>query len=153
VEGGEEGGSMITFLFESTLRSEFLGLTAAGLLGAFGIRNRFEEKTASLGLVQQGAPGVPAAPIKPRMEFQSKSSSHARVAYSMTLLQELQAMLQARSGSRLPPRLFEEPLSKPDSPQAERSNRPASGSVSSPDIKDKGQIGVESFWEDTLGHQ
>ena len=64
-------------------------------------------------------------------------------AYSMTLLQELQAILQARSGPGLLPKPFEAPVPTPDSLQPETSSRPAQGAVSEPGTQESGPPSTE----------
>ena len=69
---------MIPVLIETILRSAFVGLTIASIAAL-----------ASLLL----------ASVTKRWHSQSANSSDVLPGYTMTLLQELQAMLQARSGS------------------------------------------------------
>ncbi|HMG86233.1 MAG TPA: hypothetical protein VK574_10830 [Terracidiphilus sp.] len=132
---------MIPVLTKTVLRSVLVGLAAAVCLRAFDIRNMFTQE-AGLGLVLTGALAMPLlAPITQRLHFQPASSSIVSSANSMTLLQELQAMLQARSGSGLLPTRVTAPIRAPDSPQTEKCSFPAPGSA--PASHDTGPSGSE----------
>ncbi len=126
---------MIPVLMKAVLRSVFVGLTVGVCLSAFGIRNMFTQE-AGLGLVLAGALAMPLLlPITQRLHFQPVNSSIVHTANSMTLLQELQAMLEARSGSGLQPTHVGVPIPTIDSLQAEESSFPTPGSEPAPDTK------------------
>lgn len=75
-------------------------------------------------------------------------SSILRPETSMTLLQELQAMLQARSGSGILPRNFEGPMQS-NSPQAEDNCGRRSTAGPAPDAKENGTSGAERVHGET----
>jgi hypothetical protein len=114
---------MIPVPIKEELRSVFVGLRAAACLCKTEIRNGFTQE-AAWGLAPAGASAT-ASPITvtERLHFQSANSSMVPPAYPMTLLQELQAMLQARSGSGLQ-KPFEEPTPTTKWTQAEQFSRP-----------------------------
>jgi hypothetical protein len=120
---------MISVVIKSVLSSVFVGLIDAVCLRPFAIRHGFPQ-TVVLGLVLGGALAIPLlTPIAGHLHFQSANSSIVRPAYSMTLLQELQEMLQARSGSGLQPKPLEAPIQTSNPPRAEKPSRPATGSA------------------------
>jgi len=134
---------MTPVLIKAVLRSVIVGLTAAVCLRTFGSRNMFTQE-AGLGLVLAGALAMPLlTPITQRLHFQSANSSIVHNANSMTLLQELQAMLQARSGSSLQPTHVAAPNPPTNSPQADKSSRPTAGSAPSQGPKEPGPSGSE----------
>lgn len=122
----QEGGSMIPVLIETVLHCLFVSLTVAVCLRAARMRNDFARKTGPSLAPSRSLASPSLLPIAERLHFQSVNSSVVRPAYSMSLLQELQEMLQARSGSGLLPRHFEAPASITASPQSENASRPIS---------------------------
>ena len=76
----------------------------------------------------------------PMLHFQPSSILHP--ANSMTLLQELQAMLQARSGTGLLPRNFEGPMPS-NSPEGENNSGRTSTAAAAPDAKENGTSEAE----------
>lgn len=134
---------MTPVLIKAVLRSVIVGLTAAVCLRAFGSRNMFTQE-AALGLVLAGALAMPLlTPITQRLHFQSANSSIVHNADSMTLLQELQAMLEARSGSGLLPTHLAAPIPTTHSPQADKSSRPTIGSAPSADSEEPRSSGTD----------
>ena len=120
---------MISVVIKSVLSAVFVGLIDAVCLRPLAIRHGFPQ-TVVLGLVLGGALAIPLLiPIADHLHFQSANSSIMRPAYSMTLLQELQEMLQARSGSGLQPKPLEAPVQTANPPRAEKPSRPATGSA------------------------
>jgi len=73
----------------------------------------------------------------------SANSCIVRPAYPMTLLQELQAILEARSDSGLRPRPVASPAPTTSSPQAKKSSRPAVGSEPAPEAQEPGPSSTE----------
>ena len=133
---------MIPVLIKSVLRSVFVGSADHFSLRAAGIGNVFAQKVG-LGLVLAGALAIPLLiPLPEPLHLQSANSGIVRPAYSMTLLQELQAMLQARGGSGLLPRPFVAPVPE-NSPQAEKSSRRAPGSAPAPAAQEPRPSGTE----------
>jgi hypothetical protein len=134
---------MTPVLIKAVLLSVIVGLTAAVCLRAFGSRNMFTQE-AALGLVLAGALAMPLlTPITQRLHFQSANSSIVHNANSMTLLQELQAMLQVRSGSGLLPTQLAAPNPPTNSLQADESSRPTTGSAPPQAAKGPGPSGSE----------
>jgi hypothetical protein len=134
---------MTPVLIKAVLLSVIVGLTAAVCLRAFGSRDMFTQE-AALGLVLAGALAMPLlTPITQRLHFQSANSSIVHNANSMTLLQELQAMLQVRSGSGLLPTQLAAPNPPTNSLQADESSRPTTGSAPSQAPKGPGPSGSE----------
>lgn len=85
-----------------------------------------------------------ATPLqRPIAERQSRKLSNCAPAYPMTLLQELQAILEARSGSGLLPKTFEAPVPAPNSLQPEKSSCPARGPASEPGAQEPGPSSTE----------
>jgi hypothetical protein len=123
---------MLPVLIKSVLSSVFVGLIDADCLRPFAIRHGFPQ-TLVLGFALGGAVAIPLLiPIADHLHFQSANSSMVRPAYSMTLLQELQEMLQARSGPGLLPKPLEAPIQATNPPRAEKPSRPATGSAPDP---------------------
>jgi hypothetical protein len=135
---------MIPVLIKTVLRSVFVGLTDAVCLRAFADRDGLAQR-AGLGPVLVGALAMPSLiPIVERSHSPSANSSIGRNAYPMTLLQELQEILQARSGSGLRPRPFVAPVPTPNSPHPEKSSPPAPGSAPPRGAEKPGSSGTES---------
>jgi beta-lactamase regulating signal transducer with metallopeptidase domain/DUF4097 and DUF4098 domain-containing protein YvlB len=90
---------MIPVLIDAALRSLFVGLIVAAGLRAFRIRNVFAQK-AAWGLVLVGALAMPLlAPIVQRLQVLPANEGIVLPAHPMTLLEELQARIQAKTGS------------------------------------------------------
>jgi BlaR1 peptidase M56/Putative adhesin len=108
---------MIPVLIDAAMRSLFVGLIVAVGLRAFRIRNVFAQKVA-LGLVLVGALAMPLLmPIADRLQLLPAKASIVLPAHPMTLLEELQAKLQAKSGSGALPKPVAPPIPTPNSPQ------------------------------------
>ncbi len=129
---------MIPILIDAAMRSLFVGLVVAVGLRAFRIRNVFAQKTA-LGLVLVGALAMPfLMPIADRFQLLPATASIMLPAHSMTLLEELQARLQAKSGSGALPKPAASPIPAPDLPQAERASGKPLDSASVPHANEPG---------------
>lgn len=117
---------MISVLIDAAFRSLFVGLIVVIGLRAFRIRNVFALKT-TLGLVLVAAMAMPMLiPIANRLQILPASASLVLPEHPMTLLEELQAKIQAKSGSNELPKTVADPLSAANSPQIEESSGPAS---------------------------
>ena len=129
---------MIHVLVDAAMRSLFVGLIVEVGLRAFRIRNVFAQK-AALGLVLLGALAMPLLlPIADRLQLLPANASIVLPAHPMTLLEELQARLQARSGSGTQHKPVAPPISAPDSPQSEKASGPTLDSTSAPNGKEPG---------------
>ncbi len=129
---------MILVLIDAAMRSLFVGLIVAVGLRAFRIRNVFAQK-AALGLVLVGALAMPLLmPLADRFQLLPASASIVLPAHPMTLLEELQARLQAKSGSGTLARPVAPSTSAPDSQQAEKVSGPTLDSASAPRAKEPG---------------
>jgi len=110
---------MISVLIDAAFRSLFVGLMVAAGMRVFRIRNVFARK-AAMGLVLAGALAMPLLlQVTDRFGLLPRNASIVLPAHSMTLLEELQAKLQARSGSARIPKLVAEPLPAPVPASAE----------------------------------
>jgi len=127
---------MIHVLIDAAMRSLFVGLIVAVGLRAFRIRNVFAQK-ASLGLVLVGALTMPLLmPIADRLQLLPANASIVLPAYPLTLVEELQTRLQAKSGSSTLPKPDVSPIATPNSPQSEKASGPALNSTSPPRVKE-----------------
>jgi beta-lactamase regulating signal transducer with metallopeptidase domain len=116
---------MIPVLIDAAMRSLFVGLIVAVGLRAFRIRNVFAQK-AAVGLVLVGALAMPLVmPIADRLQLLPAKANIVLPAHPMTLLEELQARLQAKSGSGSLPKLVPPPISDPDALETENPSGPA----------------------------
>ena len=135
---------MIPILIDAAMRSLFVGLIVAVGLRAFRIRNVFARK-AALGLVLVGALAMPLLmPIADRLQLLPANASIVLPAHSMTLLEELQARLQAKSGSGILPKPVAPPIPASNSPQTEKASGPAPDSRSTPRAKAPGPSSPEA---------
>src|SRR5689334_6210034 len=90
---------MITVLIDAALRSLLVGLIVSVGLRAFRVRDAFAQKVA-LDLVLVGALAMPLMmPILNRLQLLPAHTRIVLPAHPMTLLEELQARIQAKSGS------------------------------------------------------
>ncbi len=129
---------MIHVLIDAAMRSLFVGLIVAVGLRAFRIRNVFAQK-AALGLVLVGALTMPLLmPIADRLQLLPVNTSIVLPAHPMTLLEELQARLQTKSGSGTLPKPVALPIADPNSQQTENASGPALDSASAPRAKEAG---------------
>lgn len=113
---------MIPVLIDAAMRSLLVGLMVAVGLRAFRIRNVFAQK-AALGLVLAGALAMPLLmPIAGRVQLLPAKASIVLPAHPMTLLEELQARIQAKSGSGTLPKPVATPVSAANPAQAESSS-------------------------------
>jgi predicted transcriptional regulator len=120
----KKGGSMILVLIEAAFRSLFVGLIVAICLRVFRVRDVFAQK-AALGLVLMGALAMPLLmPIAKRVHLLPANASIVLPARPMTLLEELQARIQAKSGSGSIPRYSGAPISAANPPQADVASNP-----------------------------
>ncbi|MGA8732069.1 MAG: M56 family metallopeptidase [Terracidiphilus sp.] len=127
---------MIPVLIDAAMRSLFVGLIVAVGLRAFRIRNVFAQK-AALGLVLAGALAMPfLMPIADRLQLLPANASIVLPAHPMTLLEELQVRLQAKSGSVTQSKSVASPIPTPYSPHAERASGSALDSASAPRAKE-----------------
>ena len=127
---------MIHVLIDAAMRSLFVGLIVAVGLRAFRIRNVFAQK-AALGLVLVGALAMPLLmPIAGRLQLLPANASIVLPAHPMTLLEELQARLLAKSGSGTLPKPITPATPAPESRQAEKASGPARDSASAPRAKE-----------------
>ena len=127
---------MIPVLIDAAMRSLFVGLIVAVGLRAFRIRNVFAQK-AALGLVLAGALAMPfLMPIADRLQLLPANASIVLPAHPMTLLEELQVRLQAKSGSVTQSKSVASPIPTPYSPHAERPSGSALDSASAPRAKE-----------------
>jgi hypothetical protein len=116
---------MIFVLIDAALRSLLVGLMVAVALRAFRIRNVFAQK-AALGLVLAGALAMPLLmPIMDRLQVLPANAGIVLPAYPMTLLEELQARIQAKSGSGILPNPLAAPIPAANLPQAGKASGPA----------------------------
>jgi beta-lactamase regulating signal transducer with metallopeptidase domain len=130
---------MIPVLIDAAMRSLLVGLIVAVGLRAFRIRNVFAQK-AALGLVLVGALAMPLLmPVADRLQLLPAKANIVLPAHPMTLLEELQARLQAKSGSGALPKSVIPPTPAPDTSRAEAASGPASDSASAPRANDPGQ--------------
>lgn len=126
---------MIPVLIDAALRSLFVGLIVVVGLRAFRIRNVFAQKMA-LGLVLAGALAMPLLmPITTRLQLLPANTRIVLPAHSMTLLEELQARLQAKSGSVNLPKTVADPLPAATLPTTEKSSDPAPDPAPAPRAK------------------
>ena len=124
---------MISVLIDAALRSLIVGLIVALGMRIFGIRNVVVRKTA-MGLVLLGALAMPLLmPVAIRFHVIPVNASAVLPTHPMTLLQELQARLQAKSGSAQVPKLVADPLPTPNPPQAAKSSGASSHLTASRD--------------------
>jgi beta-lactamase regulating signal transducer with metallopeptidase domain len=129
---------MISVMIDAALRSLFVGLIVAVGLRAFRIRNVFAQK-AALGLVLAGALAMPLLmPIMDRFGFLPASASIVLPARPMTLLEELQAKLLAKSGSGNVVKPAEAPVPASDPAQTEESSGSSPDRASAPRAKESG---------------
>jgi beta-lactamase regulating signal transducer with metallopeptidase domain len=134
---------MIPVLIDAALRSLFVGLIVACGMRAFRIRNVFAQK-AALGLVLVSALAMPLViPIAQRLQVLPAKASIVLPAHPMTLLEELQTRIQAKSGSaKIARPVASNPLTGPiaaASPQPEKSSAPAADNGSAPPTQEPGQ--------------
>ncbi len=143
---------MIHVLIDAAMRSLFVGLIVAVGLRAFRVRNVFAQK-AALGLVLVGALAMPLLmPIADRLQLLPAKASIVLPAHPMTLLEELRARLQAKSGSGTPPRPNANPNPAPDSPQTKAASGTAPDSASAPRAKEPGQSSQGSSLNQQAGN-
>ncbi len=127
---------MIHILIDAAMRSLFVGLIVAVGLRAFRIRNVFAQKVA-WGLVLVGALAMPLLmPIAGRLQLLPANASIVLPAHPMTLLEELQARLQAKSGSGALPKPVVPPIPAPHS--SGKASAPTLDSASVPRAKEPG---------------
>lgn len=125
---------MISILIDAALRSLIVGLIVALGMRVFAIRNVVVRKTA-MGLVLLGALAMPLLmPVAIRFHVIPVNASAVLPAHPMTLLQELQARLQAKSGSANVPKLVGDPLPAPNPPQFEKPSNASSNLSASRDV-------------------
>ncbi len=140
---------MIPVLIDAALRSLFVGLIVAGGMRAFQVRNVFVQKVA-LGLVLVSALAMPLViPIAERLQLLPAKASIVLPAHPMTLLEELQTRIQAKSGSaRIPRPVASAPLAGPivtaALPQTERPSGAAADIGSAPLTQEPGQPSTEA---------
>jgi beta-lactamase regulating signal transducer with metallopeptidase domain/DUF4097 and DUF4098 domain-containing protein YvlB len=112
---------MISVLIDAALRSLFVGLIVVVGMRAFRIRNVFTQK-AAMSLVLVGALSMPLLmQMTDRIGILPTKASIVFPAHSMTLLQELQAKLQARSGFAPIFKPVADPVPATKLPQSEKS--------------------------------
>jgi hypothetical protein len=130
---------MIPVLIDAAMRSLFVGLIVAVGLRAFRVRNVFAQK-AALGLVLAGALAMPLLmPIADHLQLLPAKASIVLPAHPMTLLEELQARLRAKSGSGTLPKSITPPTPSPNSPRTEKDSASAVDSAPGPRAKELGQ--------------
>jgi beta-lactamase regulating signal transducer with metallopeptidase domain len=130
---------MIPVLIDAAMRSLLVGLIVAVGLRAFRVRNVFAQK-AALGLVLVGALAMPLLmPIADRLQLLPAKASIVLPAHPMTLLEELRARLQAKSGSATLPKVVAPPIPASDSAQTKAASETAPDSASAPRAKEPGQ--------------
>lgn len=140
---------MIPVLIDAALRSLFVGLVVVCGMRAFRIRNVLAQKTA-LGLVLVSALAMPLViPIAQRLQVLPAKASIVLPAHPMTLLEELQTRIQAKSGSSsIPKPIATNPLSGPIAaqplPQPENSSAAAPDMGSAPPTQAPGQSSTQS---------
>lgn len=128
---------MIPVLMKLLLSSVFVGLIDAVCLRPFAIRHGFAQ-IADLRFGLPGAMAIPLLiPLAARLHFHSINSSIVRAGHSMTLLQELQAMLQDKSVSGPLPEPIE-PIQSTNPPRARRTTSPGLGSTPAPSAQETG---------------
>jgi hypothetical protein len=110
---------MISILIEAALRALLVGLIVAVGLRVLRVRNVFAQK-AALGLVLMGALAMPLLmPIAERFELLPANASIVFPSRPMTLLEELQARILAKSGTAKVSRPLAAPAPTENSPQIE----------------------------------
>ena len=140
---------MIPVLIDAALRSLFVGLIVAGGLRAFRIRNVIAKK-AALGLVLVCALTMPLVmPIAERLQVLPAKASIVVPAHPMTLLEELQSRIQAKSGSaKVSKPVASKPLAGPIAaetlPQTEKSSGTAPDTGSAPPTQEPGQSSTQA---------
>ncbi len=128
---------MIFVLIDAALRSLLVGLIVAVALRAFRIRNVFAQK-AALGLVLAGALAMPLLmPIMDRLQVLPANAGIVLPAYPMTLLEELQARIQAKSGSGTLPNPLATPVPAAYLPQTGKASEPAPDNAPAPRAKER----------------
>jgi beta-lactamase regulating signal transducer with metallopeptidase domain len=143
---------MIPVLIDAAMRSLFVGLIVAVGLRAFRVRNVFAQK-AALGLVLVGALAMPLLmPIADRLQLLPAKASIVLPAHPMTLLEELRARLQAKSGSATLPKVVAPPIPAPDSAQTKAASGTAPDSESAPRAKEPGQSSQGSSLNQQAGN-
>ena len=128
---------MMPTLIDAAVRSLFVAIVVALGLRAFRIRNVFARK-AALGFVLIGAFAMPMLmPITARIGLLPASANIMLPAHPMTLLEELQARLQSRSGSnQVKP--ITAPLPVADSPENEDASDASPAPEPAPPVKAPG---------------
>ena len=135
---------MIPVLIDAAMRSLFVGLIVGLSLRVFRIRNVFAQK-AAFGLVLVGALAMPLLmPIADRLQLLPANASIVLPAHPMTLLEELQARLQAKSGYDTLPKPVAAPNPASNSPQTEKASGPALDSASAPSATEPRQSGPQA---------
>jgi BlaR1 peptidase M56/Toastrack DUF4097 len=140
---------MIPVLIDAALRSLFVGLIVAVGLRAFRIRNVIAKK-AALGLVLVCALTMPLVmPIAERLQVLPAKASIVLPAHPMTLLEELQSRIQAKSGSaKISKPVASKPLAGPIAaatiPQTEKSSGIAPDIGSAPPTQQPGQASTQA---------
>ena len=129
---------MIPVLLEAASRSLFVGVMVAIGLRVFRVRNVVAQK-AALGLVLVGALAMPfLVPIAERLQIVPANAKIVVPASAMTLLEELQARIQARgSGGLLKPVAAPTPSAGPV--QSDRPRESGLGSAPAQGIKEAGR--------------
>lgn len=141
---------MISVLIDAAFRSLLVGLMVALGLRTFRIRNVFAQK-AALGLVLAGALAMPLLmPVADRLQLLPKSARIVLPAHPMTLLEELQARLQAKSGSGTLPKPVAAPTPDPLQ-QAEKPSRPTLDTAAAPRAKEAGPSNIQRSPRNTEG--
>jgi beta-lactamase regulating signal transducer with metallopeptidase domain len=121
---------MMFVLIDAALRSLFVGLMVAAGLRAFRIRNIFVQKTA-LGLVLAAAMAMPLLkPMVERLDLLPASAAIVLPSHPMTLLEELQARIQAKAGSSARLNPLATPVPGSSLPQTGKALGPAAGPAS-----------------------
>jgi beta-lactamase regulating signal transducer with metallopeptidase domain len=129
---------MISVLIDAAMRSLVVGLMVAAGMWAFRIRNVVTRKTA-LSLVLFGALAMPLLmQVTDGFKVLPAGASIVMPLHPMTLLEELQAKLKAKSESGSVTQHIPDPLHAPVPPQADKSAGPLPVAAPAPQAKISG---------------
>jgi hypothetical protein len=133
---------MIFVLIDAALRSLLVGLMVTVVLRVFRIRNVFAQK-AALGLVLIGALAMPLLmPIMDRLQVLPANAGIVLPAFPMTLLEELQARIQAKSSSGTLPHPLAAPIPAASLPETGKASGTTPENAPAPRAK-------ESSWSNS----
>jgi beta-lactamase regulating signal transducer with metallopeptidase domain len=127
---------MISLLIEATLRSLLFGLVVAIGLHAFRVRNVVAQKSAWIFVLVAAFAMPLLRPITARWQVLPAGANIMLPAHPMTLLEELQAKIQAHGGSGSRSGPIAEEIPQVGSPWAEKPSVSVSGPAQNPHAKE-----------------